>query len=410
MSDVDLSGMLSSVPPSALSPILWDQMKAFSESTVWYSLIGTVLQAMLVSSVIGMTIKYFTYFTKHDSPVLLAGIGIGTTIQIGELALTCAEDYRLIYCGQDHFDDAFRFIIIADMVRLLTAAIFNVFAGGYYTWRVWMMIGRKWYLIPPFAMGGMVQMVMAVLAVAHGCKIPEITTDTIKQLPDLLPGVMKFFKAWGAITLAVDGALCVLMTVMLFKTQESLFHNETRVFKKLIALIYETMLPPVVCLLILEAASGSKGSPLTDMRRIITCILPVLYYHSALNTLVGRQAIRDILDGKLAEGGINLVSTGSGKGSGGRVYAAYPPGIRSYGGGEGAEERGIEMQSPISSGERRKELGGTTVNVKVEQFTTVSRSDDYILSQAAPPTFSRGPEDDEKSEATSAHSVRIQHS
>ncbi|WVF68748.1 hypothetical protein IAT40_003520 [Kwoniella sp. CBS 6097] len=405
MSDLDL---LSAVPPSALSPILWERMKATSESTVWYSLIGTVLQAMLVSSVIGMTIKYFTYFNKHDSPVLLWGIAIGTTIQIGELALTCAEDYRLIYCGQDHFDNAFRFIIISDMVRLLTAAIFNVFAGGYYTWRVWMMTGRKWFMIPPFAMGGMVQMVMAVLAVAHGCKIPEITSETIKQLPQLLPGVMKFFKAWGAITLAVDGALCVLMTVMLFKTQESLFHNETRVFRKLIALIYETMLPPVICLLILEAASGSKGSPLTDMRRIITCILPVLYYHSALNTLVGRQAIRDILDGKLAQGGINLVSTGSG--SGGRVYAAHAPGLRSYGGAGGAEERGIEMQSPISSAERRKEFGNTSVNVKVEQFTTVSRSDDYILSQAAPPTFSRSPDDDEKSEAPSSHSVRIQHS
>ncbi|WWC71021.1 uncharacterized protein I206_104974 [Kwoniella pini CBS 10737] len=392
-----------------LTPQLWKMMKAVPQDTIWYSLIGTMLQAMLVTSVLGLTIKYFTYFTNRDSPYLLWGIGIGTTIQIGELALTCAEDFRLVYCGEDHFQDIFRFLVICDMVRLLSAAIFNIAAGGYYTWRVWMMCGRKIYMIPPFAIGGMVQMMMTVMGVVHGCKLPEVSVDTIGELPKLMPTILKFFKIWGAITLVVDGALCIVMTVLLFKTQDSLFSKETKIFRKLISLVYETMLPPVVCLLILETASGSKGTPLTDMRRIITCILPVLYYHSALHTLCGRQDLRDLLEDKLASGGIHAISSGSGKGSGGRVYAAFPPGLRSM----NHEEAGIELQSPISSSSTRK--GPQMPMIKVEQSTVVSRSDEYILSTSEPVSMpidmsnSDGVDSDDEKSVITAKSAPIRH-
>ncbi|WVW85018.1 hypothetical protein I302_107054 [Kwoniella bestiolae CBS 10118] len=393
---------------SELTPQLWSMMKAEPEDTIWYSLIGTLLQAMLVTSVLGMTIKYFTYFTNRDSPYLLWGIGIGTTIQIAELMLTCAEDYRLVYCGPDNFQDIFRFLVISDMIRLLTAAMFNIAAGGYYTWRVWMMCGRKIYMVPPFAIGGMVQMMMTVMAVVHGCKLPEITVDTIMQLPQKMPEILKFFKIWGAVTLVVDGALCIIMTILLFKTQDSLFSKETKVFRKLISLVYETMLPPVVCLIILEAASGSKGTPLTDMRRIITCILPVLYYHSALHTLCGRQDLRDLLEDKLASGGIHALSNGSGKGSGGRVYAAYPPGLRSL----NIEESGIEMQSPISSSSTRK--NPQMPMIKVEQTTVVSRSDEYVLSTPEPismPTSRHDdPESDDEKSVMTNKSAPVHHS
>ncbi|WWD05242.1 hypothetical protein V865_003315 [Kwoniella europaea PYCC6329] len=397
---------------SELTPQLWKMMKAEPEDTIWYSLIGTLLQAMLVTSVLGMTIKYFTYFTNRDSPYLLWGIGVGTTIQLGELMMTCAEDYRLVYCGPDNFQDIFRFLVISDMFRLLMAAMFNIAAGGYYTWRVWMMCGRKIYMIPPFAIGGMVQMMMTVMGVVHGCKLPEVTVETIMQLPEKMPRVLKFFKLWGAVTLVVDGALCIIMTILLFKTQDSLFSKETKVFRKLISLVYETMLPPVICLIILETAGGSKGTPLTDMRRIITCILPVLYYHSALHTLCGRQDLRDLLEDKLASGGIHAISNGSGKGSGGRVYAAYPPGLRTL----NNEESGIEMQSPISSSSTRK--NPQMPMIKVEQTTVVSRSDEYILSTPEAISMPRssthvgndlGESDDEKSVMTNK-SAPVHHS
>ncbi|WRT68070.1 uncharacterized protein IL334_005045 [Kwoniella shivajii] len=392
-----------------LTPQLWKMMRASADDTIWYALIGTVLQAMLVTSVLGMTIKYFTYFTRKDSPFILWGIGIATIIQIGELALTCAEDYRLVYCGPDNFQDIFRFLVIADMFRVFSAAVFNIAAGGYYTWRVWMMCGRKIYMVPPFALGGMIQMSMTVCAVVHGCKLPEINVDTISQLPKLMPDILKFFKIWGAVTLVVDGALCVIMTFLLFKTQDSLFSKESKIFRKLISLIYETMLPPVVCLLILEAASGSKGTPLTDMRRVITCILPVLYYHSALHTLVGRQAIRELLDDKLASGGIHAFSSGSGKGSGGgggRVYAAFPPGLRSI----NIEEAGIELQSPSGNSSTRK--NPQMPLVKIEQSTVVSRSDDYILSESNPSMPGRNdnePDSDDEKSMTTQRSAPMTH-
>ncbi|WWC88385.1 uncharacterized protein L201_003296 [Kwoniella dendrophila CBS 6074] len=406
-----------------LTPQLWDLVHAKAEDTIWYAFIGTLLQAMLVTSVLGLTIKYFTYFTNRDSPYVLWGIGIGTTIQVGELMLTCAEDYRLIHCGPDKFQDMFKFLVISGMIRNMTAAMFNIAAGSYYTWRIWMMCGRKMYMIPPFAMGGMAQMMMTVIAVVHGCKLPEITVDTINEIPELMPKIMKFFKIWGAITLVVDGALCIVMTVLLFKTQDSLFAKEDKIFRKLISLVYETMLPPVICLLILEAASGSKGTPLTDMRRIITCILPVLYYHSALHTLCGRQDLRDLLDDKLASSGIHVISSGSGKGSSGqngRVYAAHPPGLRSINNAEeGIAGEGIELQESPKKGfskphkkSRSHQAIPQMPTVTVERSTIISLSDDYDISSEVltrPPrgqvnlnsyAIGEGESDDEKSVIT----------
>ncbi|WVQ84386.1 hypothetical protein IAT38_006538 [Cryptococcus sp. DSM 104549] len=310
--------------------LMWTMVGGSIKNTSWYSCIGVVLQGMIVSAIVSKTTQYSEYFTKSDSIYLLEAIGLGAFLSVGTLALTCAETYLLVYETPSNVASTFRTVMMCDMAHLIVGAVFNLAAGAYYAYRAWKMSRENWWLVPPFVAGLLAQFIVAIVAVAHGFKIPKLDTlAQVKELATFMPSTIRHFKTWGAITLAVDGSLCVFMSFMLFKSRQGIFHNETRLFKKLLSLVYETMLPPAVCLLILEASSGVSGSPLTDARRIITCILPVLYFHSVLQTPVGRQQVRDILDSKLAADGVNLLSDertatrNGGYSTTPRVYASF---------------------------------------------------------------------------------------
>ncbi|WRT68080.1 uncharacterized protein IL334_005055 [Kwoniella shivajii] len=324
MSNVTSSvGLVPGMSGMDVNTILWKQMGSSVPSTTWYATVGTIIQALIVSSILSNTLSYFEYFTQSDSIWLLEAVGLGAIMSVGALGLTSAQAYKLIHENETNIASHFRFLMLADMSHLLIGAIFNAAGAVYYTYRAWRMSGNKWYIVPPFALGVIAQFAVAIIAVVNGLKMPHLTIEVVKDLQEIMGGTIKWFQAWGAITFAVDGILCLFMTFMLFKSKQGIFHNQSKLFKKLISLVYETMLPPVLCLLILESTSSKAGSPLTDFRRIFTSILPVLYYHSVLSTLVGRQTIRKILDRKLIKEGVDVFSgsrsrsgSGSGLGSG----------------------------------------------------------------------------------------------
>ena len=101
-----------------------------------------------------------------------------------------------------------------------------------------------------------------------------------------------------------------------------------------------TRLPPAVVVLILCCAatatgsalgeSGSSGSfrdaahpSLADWRRMLFYVMPLLYFHSLLYSLVSRQDIRRILDQKLHSDGITMVPTSSFERRNGSVNVVY---------------------------------------------------------------------------------------
>ncbi|WWC62906.1 uncharacterized protein I303_105504 [Kwoniella dejecticola CBS 10117] len=340
-----------------VNAILWRQMGSSVNSTTWYAIVGTVLQSLIVSSILSNSFSYFEYFTQSDSIWLLEAVGLGAIMSVGALALTCAQAYKLVYENEHNIASHFRFLMFGDMSHLLIGAIFNAAGAAYYAHRAWKMSGNK-------------------CAVANGMQIPHLTIEAVQDLPAFMNGTITWFRAWGAITCAIDGSLCLFMTFMLFKSKQGIFHNQDKIFKRLISLVYETMLPPVLCLLILESCSGISGSPLTDFRRIFTSILPVLYYHSVLSTLVGRKTIAKLLNRKLnAEGLASYSGSGSASASGGhvsksggRVYVSRPRGA-------GGEEKDLEMgvRSPYTP--RSKASDGPFIHVETEQHTTTTGPD-----------------------------------
>ncbi|WVW85033.1 hypothetical protein I302_107069 [Kwoniella bestiolae CBS 10118] len=361
-----------------VNTILWKQMGANVDDTTWYAIVGTVLQSLIVSSILSNTTSYFGYFTQTDSIWLLEAVGLGAILSVGALGLTSAQAYHLVYENEHNIATHFRFLMFGDMSHLLIGAIFNAAGASYYAYRAWRMSGNKWWILPPFAIGILAQFVVAIVAVGHGFKMPKLTIEAVRDLPGFMEGTITWFRAWGAITCAVDGTLCLFMTFMLFKSKQGIFHNQEKLFKRLISLVYETMMPPVLCLLILESCSGIPGSPLTDFRRIFTSILPVLYYHSVLSTLVGRKTIQKILNRKLgAEGLEQLSGSGSGSGSGGhhisksggRVHVSRPRG----------GEKDVELGNVRSPYTPRSQSGGPIVHVETEQTTTTTGPDGYEI-------------------------------
>ncbi|WWC71063.1 uncharacterized protein I206_105016 [Kwoniella pini CBS 10737] len=385
-----------------VNAILWAQMGSSVNSTTWYAIIGTTIQSVIVSSILSNTFSYFEYFTQSDSIWLLEAVGLGAIISVGTLALTCAQAYKLVYENEHNIASHFRFLMFGDMSHLLIGAIFNATGATYYAYRAWRMSGNKWYIIPPFAIGILAQFIVAIIAVSNGMQIPHLTLAIVRDLPTFMESTITWLRAWGAITCVIDGILCLFMTFMLFKSKQGIFHNQDKLFKRLISLIYETMLPPVLCLLILEACSSISGSPLTDFRRIFTSIIPVLYYHSVLSTLVGRKTIANILQRKLiAEGLTSFSASGSGSGSGtgsgghvsksgGRFYISKP---------KRSEEKDLELgvRSPFNLTPNSKISDGPFIHVETELHTSTTGPDEMKIQI---PTLGRNRL---KSDSTNTH-------
>ncbi|TYJ59173.1 hypothetical protein B9479_000162 [Cryptococcus floricola] len=133
-------------------------------------------------------------------------------------------------------------------------------------------------------------------------------TTLIMELVHWQKKLAKLSTIWGSITLSVDATICLFMIIILFSSRDSVFHKETRIFTRVISLTFETMLPPVIILVILLSLYGKSSTPMSDVRQVMICALPPLYYNSALHTLVGRRSVRRILDAKLAADGVRMLS------------------------------------------------------------------------------------------------------
>ncbi|OCF56786.1 hypothetical protein L486_05641 [Kwoniella mangroviensis CBS 10435] len=256
----------------------------------------------------GKAFEYFDYFKKRDNKYLLWGIAGGNVLALVTLGITCAETYVTVHQQALDTAPAIRFLILGDVTNLFLGTLFNLAACIYYSRRVYRMLGSRRWTIPIFGVCLLAQLVAALVATGDGYRFPIITPDTLQDFQNHMRGNIRKFQIWGSLTLGVDGTLCILMTIMLFRSRDGIFHRETRLFNKLVSLIYETMLPPVICLAIYQGTTHLAGNPVSDFRKIITCILPVLYFHSLLHTLVGRKRIREILDSNLAREGVKVIS------------------------------------------------------------------------------------------------------
>ncbi|WWC88349.1 uncharacterized protein L201_003259 [Kwoniella dendrophila CBS 6074] len=322
------------IPPGASIPgiegldvntLMWSQLGLGVKHTTLYAVVGTILQSMIVASILSNSIYYYEHFTQIDPVWVLCLIGSGTATSVGLLILTCVQAYKLIYENEHNIATTLRFLILSDNSHLLIAAFINTFGASYYAFRAWRMSGKKWFIIPPTAIGIVASFIAALIAIIKSIRTPKFTVESVLHMPNPNPmnetGV--WFKVWAAISCIVDGGICLYITYTLVTSKTRIFHNQDRLFRRLVSLVYETMLPPVVCFVVIEILMWKSGSSVTSVIRTFSTILPVLYYHSVLSTLIGRQMIKNIVNDNLIENGINQFSSGSNSGSGSESHPSY---------------------------------------------------------------------------------------
>ncbi|WWC59682.1 uncharacterized protein I303_102244 [Kwoniella dejecticola CBS 10117] len=363
--------------------MLWQSLGSNPEKTTWWNVFALVLQSLIVSSIVTKTFQYFEYFQKSDNSLYLAFVGLGCAVSVITLGLTCAQTYQLVYHAADEFHSIYRFIYMVDQTILLVGALFNTFAGVYYAHRAWRMAKSKWWLLPPLAVVLLAPLSAALVVIVKGYKLPTLAMENLPKLPGYFDDYIRANRVWGAMTLSMDALLCVSLTVLLLRSKDSVFHNETRLFHKLFALMYESMLPPVVLLLILESVEQVAGSPTSDWRKFLITCITCLYFHSVLSALVGRQTIRGLLENKLkAEGGVSLLSSGRATGGGGssKGYATHTyPSTEMIASKRAEEGNGSykEMKSEYGGGSQVSVAGPM---VKIEHDSNTSEPDNYAMS------------------------------
>ncbi|WVR06602.1 hypothetical protein IAU60_003634 [Kwoniella sp. DSM 27419] len=328
-------------PRTDIDTILWNMLGPMYLDMTWFNAIGCMFQAVIVTSIVSITIRYFDHWSTRDSTWLLYAVALGALISVATLGMTTAQQYFLVHSGVTTIHDYFRRLYLLDMAHMLIGAILNLAAATYYSYRAWRMTKCRWWVVPLFALALAAQFIVALVAVHHGFQLPRLTLDNLSHFHEFTYGNAQLFNLWGALNLAVDGSLCLIMTTVLIKTKQSVFHNESRLFTKILAAVYETMLPPALSLLILEILSSRAVDPLTDFRRPIVMCLPVLYWHSTVLTLAGRQKVRALLVRRLAEGGIDVYPS---------VVSPMTPSSGASGKTPGSAGSASHPSSPLKSG------------------------------------------------------------
>ncbi|TYJ56450.1 hypothetical protein B9479_002853 [Cryptococcus floricola] len=375
-----------------VSALLWEAMGAKGSIPVFWAALAAVFQALLVSELINKTSDYHYYFRKTDSRILRIAIAVGTTVNVVALALSCSQIYLCVYGLTEHPFTFHRDLVFIDMVIMLMGSLFNAAAGSYYALRSYRMSGKQWWVPAIFASGLVAQVVASSVAVAHGFQFPLLTVDALPRVGAWTLETKKLFKVWIAITITCDGTLFLFITFLLFRSKDSIFHQQKKLFTRLVALLYETMLPPVISLVVLGATMSEPGNPMFDYRHICTSLLPALYWNSYLHTLVGRQTVRNILDARLAADGVERLSGAGGLSSdGGRVK---PRLTRSFGRVDSNGEK-IRMSMLNKDRERARELM-TPPLIQVDTVVTTSVSPIDTSDVYKRPSVNRGPWVDEE--------------
>ncbi|ORX38227.1 hypothetical protein BD324DRAFT_343661 [Kockovaella imperatae] len=111
-------------------------------------------------------------------------------------------------------------------------------------------------------------------------------------------------KAFLIVNMAHDGILCIILFVLLHRTRSRLFHLGQNLFPKLMAIIFECMLPPMIVTATILAGSYIDNNDGYGWVTIFYAVIGPLYFHSVIISLVSRKKLRELLDSNLTDHGI----------------------------------------------------------------------------------------------------------
>lgn len=291
-------------PKLTFDEILWKSNGSNPGKMTSWAVMGVAAAGLLTGKIYLDTGRYYEFFHHRDSKYIQTGVAIGTLAATTTFCLGLAQAWQLPRHAFTDFHNIRKFEATAGSFNDLIGAFLNLSASTFYCYRAYRMSGRKWWLG-----GGIMSLVitcfiMGLYVNIKGLLAPNVTIETVALSRQYSLNLSVIRKVWGGICVASDGIIMLTLMYFLISSRESIFHKEKRVYHKLVMLVLETMLPPVVCTISLVAITNQKGSPAGDFRRIFRILLPTLYWVSLLHTLVARADIRQMLGTSLASNGM----------------------------------------------------------------------------------------------------------
>ncbi|WVF68747.1 hypothetical protein IAT40_003519 [Kwoniella sp. CBS 6097] len=292
---------ISRAPESVAA--LWADLGVNNGDALWFMAVGIILQAVVLQAILSKTIDYFERSQKRENRWFLTGAGLGTAVAVAMLIVTCCQARVIIFRETMNPSSAIRYLFVGDIVHFLFGGLFHLVMGTYYAYRSYEILGRKIWVLPPFGIILSAQSVMSMVAAGNAFKFPQLEESALSTLPQFLHNSSKLFKIWTTVTLIVDAIISLFLAALLFKTNGGIFNRDGKAFKKLPSVVYNTMLPPTICIIAYQISTSLGHSPLVDFRRVLNCVLPSLYFQNLMYLLVERQTIRKIVDAKLLSSG-----------------------------------------------------------------------------------------------------------
>nr|ODN89556.1 hypothetical protein L203_02268 [Cryptococcus depauperatus CBS 7841] len=284
-----------------LNLLVWQALGSTLNHLVWCSILGLMLQCFLLGIVFSHCRRYLETYTLSDPAVTVLGVVIGIGLVMTNLGVTCSQTRRLISQSGDHSpmasaDNTGNLIVVS-----LATAI--GFAGMVYgIWKIWKLAGKSRVMFcGPLGVAALAYLGLSGAVLRHGVTKPETQLANLDSITVWINSQGNYYKAWAGLLFGVYFTIW-LMTALLLFGQKRIFGTEGGLYKTLLWVISESMLPIIVASLVLLIQLTSHTPSLATSSRVTIQTLPALALLSILNPLIYRTRLQAIVDSRsLAE-------------------------------------------------------------------------------------------------------------
>ncbi|OCF44845.1 hypothetical protein I317_01334 [Kwoniella heveanensis CBS 569] len=257
----------------------------------WYCALGAGFEGLVLGAILTQVYRYYEHFHLQDARVTLFLVGVGTVACLGQFAVNLWQAYMFIDKAATTVNSIIIKDVYADMVVLIFTGLFNLAAVTYFSKRAIKLVGKARLFAPLLGFLGIASFAMCIACVCSGFNLPHNPAE----LQTWIARVNRYVIAWTAVALLTDICVCVAMTYALLKCRDEIKAAATSLFRKLLMLTFETMLPPALVTFLLLVFGGIATATMGNFSRVLVWCIGPLYFHAILHSLVGRQDVQFIL-------------------------------------------------------------------------------------------------------------------
>ncbi|WVR04787.1 hypothetical protein IAU60_001799 [Kwoniella sp. DSM 27419] len=272
----------------------------------FFCALGVAFEGLIVGVIVSQAYRYYEVFHQSDKRITLYLVALGIAGCIGQFAITLWQTFMFIDKAATAVSDIIITDVYADMVILVMVGLYNLAAAVYFSRRAIRLVGRKRLLGPALGFMIMASFAMCIACVCSGFNLPSNPTE----LTAWIQKVNVFVIAWTAVALVTDVCVCTSMIYALLKCRDELKAAATSLLRKLLLLVFETMIPPAIATFLLLVFGSISTATMGNFSRVLVWCVGPLYFHAILHSLVGRHDVQFIL--RKGAGQSSLGGSGSG--------------------------------------------------------------------------------------------------